>query len=182
MSTRALVAVYENGKLKATFFHQSDGYVSYLGNMLKTFSLIVRDQMNTQEGIPQNLTKAQINAIIKKRSGLRFLQKLFDIEGYFVEKPYFKDWWCLEYIYRINFTFDPKASYCKWEETLEYTKEIAPVCEKWNDLEKFTPLIAYEGVHYVTETDLDKPIHPRLYGKVSNRELPQKPEPEAKSA
>lgn len=180
MSTRALVAVYENGKLKAQFTHRENGYLAYLGNMLISFVAIARDHLLDREGIPQNLTKPKINTILKKRSGLTTLRELFKIEDYFVENAYFTDWWCLDYIYRINFTFNPKALYSNWDCELEYTREIASVDEKWKEESRFIPLIACEGVHYKTETNLDRPIHPRLYGKVAQRELPT--EPEEKSA
>lgn len=183
MSTRALVGIYVNGKLTKFYFHHWDGYLNGLGNMLQTFVSIVGTNLNERGDIPYSISNAKVNTILKKRSGPDMLKKFFDLEnGFCDEGTTFSDWWCLEYIYRINFTFDPKASYSKWDVSLDYTKEIAPLPEKWKEDSKFTPLIEYEGVHYITETNHERPIHELLYGKVANRELPSKPEPEAKSA
>lgn len=182
MSTRALLAIYENGKLTATYFHHWDGYVSWLGNILRTFTNIVGHNINDRDNLDRTLTEAQKDEIVKGRSGHDLLKPLFEIENGFSLETHFKDWWCLEYIYRINFTFDPKASYSKWDVSLDYTKVIGPLSEKWKEDSSFTPLIEYEGVHYITETNHERPIHELLYGKVANRELPSKPEPEAKSA
>lgn len=184
MSTRALVAIYENGKLKATYFHHCDGYVSWLGNMLRTFANIVGHNMNDTDNLDRKLKVKEKNEIVKSRSGLEMLKPLFEIENGFSLETNFDDWWCLEYIYRINFVYDPKESYFKWDTTLEYTTEIAPVDNTWKTMEKFTPLVCYEGVHYITESD--HPIPTILYGKVKSRELPAppvpitKPEPEPK--
>lgn len=183
MSTRALVAIYVNGKIKKLYFHHWDGYLNGLGNTFLTFVSIVGHQLNERDSIPHSVPNTNVNTILKKRSGPDMLKKLFDLEnGFCDEGTTFADWWCLEYIYRINFTFDPKDCYNKWDVSLDYTKEIAPVANKWKEESKFTPLIEYEGVHYLTETSHERPIHSDLYGKVGNRELPQKPEPEAKSA
>lgn len=183
MSTRALVAIYVNGKLNKFHFHHWDGYLNGLGNTLQTFVSIVGTALNERGDIPYSVPKTKVNTILKKRSGPDMLQKFFDLEnGFCDEGTTFADWWCLEYIYRINFTFDPKASYHKWDVSLDYTKEIAPLPEKWKEDNKFTPLIEYEGVHYITETYHERPIHELLYGKVANRELPSNPEAEAKSA
>ena len=176
MSTRALLAIYENGKLTATYFHHWDGYVSWLGNILRTFTNIVGHNLNDRDNLDSKLTDKQAGQIVKSRSGLKMLKPLFEIENGFSLENNFEDWWCLEYIYRINFVYDPKASYFKWDTTLEYTTQIAPVDKKWKPLEKFIPLVCYEGVHYITESD--SPIPPMLYGKVKYRELPAPPEPE----
>lgn len=178
MSTRALVAIYENGKLTATYFHHWDGYVSWLGNILRTFTNIVGHNMNERGSLARKLTDKEIDKIVKSRSGHEMLKPLFEIENGFSLENNFSDWWCLEYIYRINFVYDPKASYFKWDTTLEYTTQIAPVDKTWKPMEKFTPLVCYEGVHYITEND--RPIPSMLYGKVKEREMPSPPEPEPK--
>jgi hypothetical protein len=103
MSTRALVAIYENGKLTATYFHHWDGYVSWLGNILRTFTNIVGHNMNDRENLDSKLTDKQAGPIVKSRSGLEMLKPLFEIENGFSLENNFEDWWCLEYIYRINF-------------------------------------------------------------------------------
>lgn len=179
MSTRALLAIYENGKLTATYFHHWDGYVSWLGNILRTFTNIVGHNINDRDNLDQTLTEAQKDEIIKGRSGHDLLKPLFEIENGFSRETHFRDWWCLEYIYRINFVSDQKASYFKWDTTLQYTTEIAPVGKTWEDLDKFIPLVCYEGVHYITEND--RPIPAMLYGKVKERELPAPPVPVSKS-
>lgn len=178
MSTRALLAIYENGKLTATYFHHWDGYVSWLGNILRTFTNIVGHNMNDRDNLASKLTDKQAGEIVKSRSGLEMLKPLLEIENGFSLENNFEDWWCLEYIYRINFVYDPKASYFNWATTLEYTTQIAPMDKKWKPLEKFIPLFCYEGVHYITEND--SPIPAILYGKVKEREMPSKPEPEPK--
>lgn len=175
MSTRALLAIYENGKLTATYFHHWDGYVNYLGNILRTFANIVGHQINDRDNIDRKLTEAQKTEIVKARSGHELLKPFMELEKGFSLENNFNDWWCLEYIYRINFVYDPKASYFNWDTKLEYTTEIARVGKTWEDLKKFTPLICYEGVHYSTESD--RPIPSMLYGKVKERELPAPPVP-----
>ena len=183
MSTRALVGIYVNGKLNKIYFHHWDGYLNGLGNTLRTFVSIVRTALNKREDIPYSVPNSKLNTILKKRSGPDMLKKFFDLEnGFCDEGTTFLDGWCLEYTYRINFTSDPKASNCKWDVSLDYKKVIGPLSEKWKEDSNFTPLIEYEGVHYITETNHEWPIHELLYGKVANRELPSKPEPEAKSA
>lgn len=179
MSTRALVAIYENGKLKATYFHPWDGYVSWLGNILRTFANIVGHNMNDTDNLDSKLKVKEKDEIVKSRSGLEMLKTLFEIENGFCLEDNFTVWWCLEYIYRINFVYDPKASYFKWDTKLEYTTKIARVDKTWKPLKKFTPLVCYEGVHYATETDL--PIPSILYGKVKSRELPAPPVPITKT-
>ena len=176
MSTRALLAIYENGKLTATYFHHWDGYVNYLGNILRTFANIVGHQMNDRDNIDRKLPEAQKVEIIKARSGHELLKPFMELEKGFCLENNFTDWWCLEYIYRINFVYDPTASYFNWDTKLEYTTEIARVGKTWEPLKKFTPLVCYEGVHYITEND--RPIPSMLYGKVKEREMPSKPEPE----
>ena len=174
MSTRALLAVYENGKLKTTYFHHWDGYIGWLGNILKSFTRIMSNSLNNRENIPPNTNLNQVAEIIKKRSGMDLLQRLIDIEGGFRKVTDFKEYYCLEYIYRINVNFDDNASYRNWDVTLDYTTDIAKVQKTWKPMKKFTPLIEYEGVHYVTESDYT--ISSTLYGKVKPYKMPEKPQ------
>lgn len=174
MSTRALLAVYENGKLKTTYFHHWDGYLGWLGNILKSFKEIMVTSLNNRDNIPPNTNLKQVAEIIKQRSGMDVLQRLIDIEGGFRKVTDFKEYYCLEYIYRINFNFDENASYRKWDVTLDYTTDISKVQKTWKPIKKFTPLIEYEGVHYVTESDYN--ISSELYGKVKPYTMPEKPQ------
>ena len=174
MSTRALLAVYENGKLKTTYFHHWDGYLGWLGNILKSFKEIIVNSLNNRDNIPPNTNLKQVAEIIKQRSGMDVLQRLIDIEGGFRKVTDFKEYYCLEYIYRINFNFDENASYRKWDVTLDYTTDISKVQKTWKPMKKFTPLIEYEGVHYVTESDCN--ISSELYGKVKPYKMPEKPQ------
>ena len=174
MSTRALLAVYENGKLKTTYFHHWDGYLGCLGNILKSFKEIITTRLNSRDNIPFNATRNQVAEIIKKRSGMDLLQRLIDIEGGFRKVTDFKEYYCLEYIYRINFNFDENASYSNWVVTLDYTTDISKVQKTWKPIKKFTPLIEYEGVHYFTESDCI--ICSELYGKVKPYKMPEKPQ------
>ena len=174
MSTRALLAVYENGKLKTTYFHHWDGYLGWLGNILKSFTEIIENRLNNRDNIPLNTNRNQVTEIIKKRSGMELLQQLIDIEGGFRKVTDFTEYYCLEYIYRINFNFDENDSYRNWVVKLDYTTDIAKVQKTWKPMKKFTPLIEYEGVHYFTESDCI--ISSELYGKLKQYKMPEKPQ------
>lgn len=180
MSTRALLAVYVNGKLEKTYFHHWDGYVSWLGNILRTFTNITAFNLNNHDNIAgyNKMPNYKVRSIINERSPIKLLQPLLDSEGGFCEETNFSDYWCLEYLYRINFTFDPKASYHFWDAELQYTKKIRKVSKTWKPLKKFIPLIHYEGVHYITEND--RPITSLLYKLVKPCIMPVAPEPEKK--
>ena len=175
MSTRALLAVYVNGTLEKTYFHHWDGYLSHLGNILRTFTDIVELQLNNRDTIHgyNTMSKNMVKQTIKERYPIDLLTPLMESEGGFREKPNFSNYWCLEYLYRINFTFNPKETYQFWKADLQYTKEIKRVSNTWKEQKKFIPLIEYEGVHYITEHDI--PISSILYNRVKPCIMPEQP-------